>query len=118
MRGTPTKGHRLGGSAQHERRILANLVCQMVAAESVTTTQAKAKALRPVIEKTITKARRGDLHAKRQIMALVGDRETVARLVDDIAPRYADRNGGYTRIRKLGERRKGDNAPMARIEFV
>jgi large subunit ribosomal protein L17 len=97
--------------------MMANLVASLVAAEAIVTTEAKAKALRPVAERVITKARRGGLHNHRQILAYVGDQEIAAKLMDDVGPRYADRPGGYTRILKLGPR-KGDNAPMARIELV
>ncbi len=97
---------------------MANLVASLVAAEGITTTEAKAKALRPIAEKLITKARRGGLHNHRQVTsALAGDKEAAAKLMDEIGPRYADRNGGYTRILKVGPR-QGDNAPMARIELV
>jgi large subunit ribosomal protein L17 len=98
--------------------MMANLVASLVAAEGITTTEAKAKALRPIAEKLITKARRGGLHNHRQVTsALAGDKEAAAKLMDEIGPRYADRNGGYTRILKVGPR-QGDNAPMARIELV
>lgn len=97
--------------------MLANLVASLIAAEAVVTTQAKAKALRPVAEKVITKARKGDLHSQRQVLAFVRDEDMVFKLFNEIAPRYMDRPGGYTRILKLGPRH-GDNAPMARIELV
>jgi large subunit ribosomal protein L17 len=117
MQGTPRKGRRIGGSAAHQRLIMANLVASLVAAEGITTTEAKAKALRPIAEKVVTKAKKGDLHNKRLVQAYIQDREMTAKLFDDIAPRYMARSGGYTRILKLGPRH-GDNAPMARIEFV
>ena len=117
MQGTPRKGRRFGGSSSHQRLLMANLVSSLIAAEAIVTTEAKAKALRPVAEKVITKARRGGLHNHRQIIAYLGDQEIAAKLVDDVGPRYADRPGGYTRILKLGPRH-GDNAPMARIELV
>jgi len=103
--------------------MMANLVASLVAAEALVTTEAKAKALRPVAEKVITKAKRASLdpeqrlHQIRQVQSYLGDREMTAKLFDDIGPRYVDRNGGYTRILKLGPRH-GDNAPMARIELV
>jgi len=97
--------------------MMANLVASLIAAESITTTEAKAKAVRPIAEKIITKAKKGGLHNHRQVVAFLRDREMAARLFDEIAPRYTDRAGGYTRILKVGPRH-GDNAPMARIELV
>jgi large subunit ribosomal protein L17 len=97
--------------------MMANLVASLIAAEGIETTEAKAKALRPVAEKMITKARKGGLHNHRQILAFLGDQEIAAKLMDDVGPRYVDRSGGYTRILKLGPR-YGDKAPMARIELV
>jgi large subunit ribosomal protein L17 len=123
MQGRPRKSRRFGGDAAHQRLMMANLVASLVAAESLVTTEAKAKALRPVAEKVITKAKRANadpevrLHNIRLVQAYLGDREMTAKLFDEIGPRYADRNGGYTRIMKLGPRH-GDNAPMARIELV
>jgi len=117
MPGTPKKGRRFGGDAAHQRLMFANLVSSLVAAEGIVTTEAKAKALRPIAEKVITKAKKGGLHRHRQVVSYLGDKEAAAKLFDDIGPRYADRNGGYTRILKLGPR-QGDNAPMARIELV
>jgi len=114
---TPTKGRRLGGSSSHQKSMLANLAASLFAAEAIETTEAKAKALRPVAEKLITKASKGGLHRHRQIVSQIGDIEIAQKLIDDIGPRYADRPGGYTRILKLGPRH-GDNAPMARIELV
>jgi large subunit ribosomal protein L17 len=117
MQGTPKKGARFGGSSSHQRLMMANLVASLIAAEGIVTTEAKAKALRPVAEKVITKARKGGLHNHRQILSYLGDQEIAAKLMDEVGPRYADRPGGYTRILKLGPR-QGDNAPMARIELV
>ena len=123
MPATPKKGRRFGGTSQHQRLMMANLVASLVAAEGIVTTEAKAKALRPVAEKVITKAKRAEanpdskLHQIRQVQSYLGDREMTAKLFEEIGPRYADRNGGYTRILKLGPRH-GDNAPMARIELV
>ena len=117
MPGTPKKGRRFGGDAAHQRLMFANLAASLFAAEAIVTTEAKAKALRPIAEKLITKARKGGLHQHRQVVAYLGDKEMTSKLFDDIAPRYADRPGGYTRILKLGPRH-GDNAPMARIELV
>ena len=123
MPATPRKSKRFGGDAAHQRLMMANLVASLVAAEAIVTTEAKAKALRPVAEKMITKAKRAAvdpevrLHQLRQVLAYLGDREMTSKLFDEIGPRYADRNGGYTRILKLGPRH-GDNAPMARIELV
>jgi large subunit ribosomal protein L17 len=114
---TPTKGPRLGGSAAHQRLILANLATSLFEHGAITTTQAKAKRLRPLAEKLVTKAKRGDLHARRQVMATVRDKSVVHVLFTEIGPRMQARDGGYTRITKLGPR-KGDNAPMARIELV
>ena len=122
MPATPKKGRRFGGSSQHQRLMMANLVASLVAAEGLVTTEAKAKALRPVAEKLITKAKKAQdgpmrVHRIRQIQGYLGDREMTHKLVNDVAPRYLERNGGYTRILKLGGR-DGDNAQMARIELV
>jgi large subunit ribosomal protein L17 len=114
---TPTKGRSLGGSSSHQKSMMANLAASLFAAEAIETTEAKAKALRPVAEKLITKASKGGLHRHRQIVSQIGDVEIAQKLIDDIGPRYVDRPGGYTRILKLGPRH-GDNAPMARIELV
>jgi len=114
---TPTKGPRLGGGSSHERLILANLATALFEHGHITTTLAKAKRLRPVAERLVTKAKRGDLHARRQVMTVVRDKTVVHGLFTEIGPRYANRAGGYTRIVKLGPR-KGDNAPMAVIELV
>ena len=117
MPATPKRGRRFGGSSAHQKSMMANLVASLIAAEAITTTEAKAKAVRPIAEKIITKAKKGGLHNHRQIVAFLRDREMAARLFDEIAPRYTDRAGGYTRILKVGPRH-GDNAPMARIELV
>ncbi len=114
---TPRKGKRFGGDAAHQKAMMANLAASLFAAEAIETTEAKAKALRPVAEKLITKARKGDLHSHRQIVAYLRDLEIAQKLIDDIGPRYQDRPGGYTRILKLGPR-EGDRAPMALIELV
>ena len=113
----PRKSKRFGGDAGHQRLLMANLVSSLIAAEGIVTTEAKAKALRPVAEKVITKARKGGLHNHRLILAYLGDQEITAKLMDEIGPRYEGRQGGYTRILKLGPR-KSDNAAMARIELV
>ncbi len=117
MPATPKRGRRFGGSSAHQKSMMANLVASLIAAEAITTTEAKAKAMRPIAEKIITKAKKGGLHNHRQVVAFLRDREMAARLFDEIAPRYTDRAGGYTRILKVGPRH-GDNAPMARIELV
>jgi len=117
MRGTPRRGRRLGGDSAHQKAMLGNLVASLVAAESLVTTEAKAKALRPVAEKCITAAVKGGVHRQRQVVALMRDKDMAHKLFDEIGPRYVDRHGGYTRILKLGPR-QGDNAPMARIELV
>ena len=114
---TPTKGPRLGGGPAHERHILANLVTSLFEHDSITTTETKAKRLRPLAERLITFAKRGDLHARRRVMTVVRDKGVVHRLFVEIAPDMAERQGGYTRITKIGAR-KGDNAPMAVIELV
>jgi large subunit ribosomal protein L17 len=107
----------MGGDAAHQKAMLGNLVASLVAAESLVTTESKAKMMRPVAEKCITAARKGGVHQHRQVVALIRDRDMAHKLFHEIAPRYADRPGGYTRILKLGPR-PGDNAPMARIELV
>ena len=117
MPARPRRGRRFGGSSQHQKLMMANLVASLIAAEGITTTEAKAKAMRPVAEKMITKARRGGVHNHRQVVKFLGDREMASKLFDEVGPRYEDRPGGYTRIIKLGPRH-GDNAPMARIELV
>jgi large subunit ribosomal protein L17 len=113
----PTKGPRLGGSPAHQRLILANLATSLFQHGKITTTEAKAKRLRPYAERLITKAKRGDLHNRREIQKVIRDRETVHRLMHEIGPFFADRNGGYTRITKTVPR-QGDNAPMAVIELI
>ena len=113
----PAKGARLGGSPAHERIILANLASQLFEHGKIVTTEAKAKRLRPVAEKLITKAKRGDIHARREVLKTVRDKGVVHVLFTEIAPTFTDRPGGYTRITKVGPR-KGDNAPMALIELV
>ena len=117
MPATPRRGRRFGGSSAHQKSMMANLVASLIAAEAITTTEAKAKALRPIAEKMITKAKKGGLHNHRQVVSFLRDREMATKLFDEIGPRYTDRPGGYTRILKVGPRH-GDNAPMARIELV
>ncbi len=114
---TPTKGHRLGGSPAHERHILANLATALFQHGRIITTEAKARRLRPVAERLITFAKRGDLHARRHVLTVVTDQGVVHRLFTEIAPEFSERDGGYTRITKIGPR-KGDNAAMAVIELV
>ncbi|UOX86586.1 50S ribosomal protein L17 [Amycolatopsis sp. FBCC-B4732] len=114
---TPTKGARLGGSSAHERLILANLATQLFEHGKITTTEAKAKRVRPLAEKLITKAKRGDLHNRRQVQKVVRDKDVVHKLFAEIGPHFAERAGGYTRITKTMPR-KGDNSPMAVIELV
>jgi large subunit ribosomal protein L17 len=113
----PTKGPRLGGGPAHERLILANLATSLFEHGRITTTEAKAKRLRPLAERLITFAKRGDLHARRRVLTVVRDKSVVHTLFTEIGPQYAGRPGGYTRITKIGPR-KGDNAPMAVIELV
>lgn len=113
----PPKGPRFGKSPGHDRLMMANMAAHLFASEGITTTEAKAKRLRPYAEKLITKAKKGGVHNHRQVVSRLHDKEMAAKLFDDIAPRYTDRDGGYLRILKLGPR-KGDNAPMARIELV
>jgi large subunit ribosomal protein L17 len=114
---TPKRGPRLGAGPAHQRHMLANLASDLYRHGRITTTVAKAKTLRPYAERLITKAKRGDLHARRQVLAKLHDRDVVAYLFEEVAPRFAERDGGYTRILKLGPR-AGDNAPMAIIELV
>jgi large subunit ribosomal protein L17 len=114
---TPTKGPRLGGGPAHERLILANLATSLFEHKRITTTEAKAKRLRPLAERLVTFAKRGDLHARRRVLTVVRDKSVVHELFVEIAPQMAERQGGYTRITKIGPR-KGDNAPMAVIELV
>ena len=113
----PKKGARLGGSPAHQKLILANLAKALFEHDKITTTEAKARLLRPYAERLITKAKKGDLHNRRQVLAVLRDKDIVFRLFDEIAPNYENRPGGYTRIIKAGNR-KGDNAPMAVIELV
>jgi large subunit ribosomal protein L17 len=113
----PTKGARLGGSPAHQRLIMANLATQLFEHGRILTTEAKAKRLRPLAEKLITKAKRGDIHSRRLVLTTVRDKGVVHTLFTEIAPSLAEREGGYTRITKVGPR-KGDNAPMALIELV
>jgi large subunit ribosomal protein L17 len=114
---TPTKGRRLGGSPAHQRHMMANLATALFEHGRITTTEARARRLRPVAERLITFAKRGDLHARRQVLTTVTDRTVVHTLFTEIAPTFENRAGGYTRITKIGPR-KGDNAPMAVIELV
>jgi len=113
----PKKGPRLGGSPAHQRLIVSNLATQLFEHGRITTTEAKARVLRPVAEKLITKAKKGDLHNRREVLKTIRDKGVVHTLFTDIAPTFAERPGGYTRITKIGPR-KGDNAPMAVIELV
>jgi len=123
MPATPRRARNFGGSSQHQKLMMANLTASLIAAEAIETTEAKAKALRPIAEKLITKAKKAQedsplrVHRIRQIQGYLGDKEMTAKLVNEVAPKYASRNGGYTRILKLGTR-QGDAAPMARIELV
>ena len=114
---TPTKGPRLGGGPAHERMLLANMARSLFINKSITTTEVKAKRLRPIAERLVTFAKRGDLHSRRRVLQSITDRSVVHELFVNIAPQVAERQGGYTRITKLGFR-KGDNAPMAVIELV
>jgi large subunit ribosomal protein L17 len=114
---TPTKGPRLGGSPAHEKLLLANLATELFRHGKIKTTETKAKRLRPLAEQLITKAKRGDLHARRRVLTVVKDKDVVYALFEQIAPRYGNRPGGYVRITKTGPR-KGDAAPMAVIELV
>jgi large subunit ribosomal protein L17 len=114
---TPTKGARLGGSAAHQKHLLANLATALFEHGKITTTEAKARRLRPYAERLITFAKRGDLHARRQVLTVVTDKGVVHTLFTEIGPQFAERDGGYTRITKIGPR-KGDNAPLAVIELI
>jgi large subunit ribosomal protein L17 len=114
---TPTKGHRLGGSPAHQRHMMANLATALFEHGKITTTEARARRLRPLAERLITFAKRGDLHARRQVLTVVTDKRVVHNLFADIGPGFASRDGGYTRITKIGPR-KGDNAPLAVIELI
>jgi large subunit ribosomal protein L17 len=113
----PKKGPRLGSGPSHERLMLGGLASQLFQHGRITTTEAKAKALRPLAEHLITFAKRGDVHARRQVLKAVPDRDVVHKLFAEIGPRFAERSGGYTRILKLGQR-KGDGAAMALIELL
>src|SRR5690554_6522089 len=113
----PSKGPRLGGGPAHERLLLGNLAASLFTHKSIKTTETKAKRLRPVAERLITFAKRGDLHARRRVMSVIRDKSGVQELFTEIAPLVAEREGGYSRITKLGPR-KGDNAPMVQIELV
>jgi len=115
---TPTKGPRLGGSPAHERLMLANLATSLFKHGRITTTETKAKRLRPLAEQLITKAKRGDLHSRRRVLTVVRDKDVVFTLFDQIAPRFANRPGGYTRIVKQHYRRLGDAGPTAIIEIL
>ena len=117
MPGTPTKSKRFGGSAAHQRLMFANLAASLFAAEGIVTTEAKAKALRPIAEKLITKARKGGLHNHRQVVSYMLDKDMAHKLFEEIAPRYEGRPGGYTRILKLGPRRS-DATEMVFLELV
>jgi large subunit ribosomal protein L17 len=114
---TPKKGRRLGGSPAHQRLMLSNLATQLFEHGRITTTETRARTLRPLAEKLITKAKKGDLHNRREVLKTVRDKSVVHTLFTEIAPTFAERPGGYTRITKIGPR-KGDNAPMAVIELV
>ena len=114
---TPKKGARLGGSASHQKKILANLAAQLIEHGAIKTTDAKAKLLRPYVEKIITKAKKGTVADRRNVLKLITDKEVVAYLFNELAPKFEGRNGGYTRIIKL-ENRKGDNAPISQISLV
>ena len=117
MPATPKRGQRFGGDAAHQKAMFGNLVASLVAAEAIVTTEAKAKALRPIAEKMITKAKKGGVHNQRRVVAFIRDKDMAHKLFSEIGPRYAGRPGGYTRILKLGPR-PGDTAPMARIELL
>ena len=117
MLGTPRKGKRFGGDAAHQKAMMANLVASLIAAEGIVTTEAKAKALRPIAEKVVTKAKKGGVHNHRQVVSFLRDKDMAHKLFEEIGPRYAGRNGGYTRILKLGQR-QGDGAPLALIELM
>lgn len=113
----PKKGRRLGGDSAHQRSILANLARDLIEHERIKTTQAKAKQVQPLVDKLVGLAKRGDLHARRQALAIIPDRDVVHKLFSEIGPRYEDREGGYCRVVKIGPR-LGDAAPMAIIELV
>ena len=113
----PKKGARLGSNPKHQRLMLSNLASSLFEHERITTTEAKAKMLRPYAEKLITKAKKGSVHHRRQVLSVIQDRDIVHKLFSDIGPRFVDRNGGYTRILKIGPR-NGDAAPMVLMELV
>lgn len=113
----PKKGPRLGGSASHQNAMLANLARAVITNGRITTTETRAKMAQPVVDRLITYGKAGDVHSRREALKVIGDRNTIHRLFDEVAPRYSDRDGGYTRILKLGPR-QGDNAPMVLLEFV
>ena len=115
--GAPKKGRRFGGDAAHQKAMFGNLAASLIAAEAIVTTEQKAKALRPIVEKLVTKAKKGGVYRQRDVIAFMRDKDMAHKLFEEIGPRYVDRPGGYTRILKLGPRH-GDNAQMARIEFV
>ena len=117
MPATPKKGPRFGGDAAHQKAMFGNLVASFIAAEGLVTTEAKAKALRPIVEKCITKAKKGGVYRQRDVVAFIRDKDMAHKLFDEIGPRYADRPGGYTRILKLGPRRS-DATEMVLIELV
>ncbi|MDY6794492.1 MAG: 50S ribosomal protein L17 [Actinomycetota bacterium] len=113
----PKRGRRLGGNSSHQKAMMANLAKDLIEYERIRTTKTKAKAVQPLVDKLVGLAKRGDLHARRQALAIISDRDVVHKLFDDIGPRYEEIGGGYTRVVKIGPR-KGDAAPMAIIEFV
>ena len=113
----PKKGRRLGGSASHQKAMMANLARSLIEYERLETTQTRAKEVQPLVDKLVGLAKRGDLHARRQALAIIHDRGVIHKLFDELGPRYSDREGGYSRVVKTGPR-KGDAAPMAVIEFV
>jgi large subunit ribosomal protein L17 len=113
----PTKGKRLGGSSSHEDQIIANLIKSVLEHEKIETTITKAKIAKPYLEKVITKAKSGKLHDRRQVLKIINDKSLVTKLFDDIAPKYEERDGGYTRITKTGHRR-GDGTELAFIELI
>ena len=117
MPATPKKGRRFGGDAAHQKAMFGNLVASLIAAEAIVTTEAKAKHLRPIAEKMVTKAKKGGVHNHRQVVAYIRDKEMASKLFDEIGPRFTDRPGGYTRITKIGTRR-GDAAPVSVVELT
>jgi large subunit ribosomal protein L17 len=113
----PKKGHRLGGSASHQKALIANLARQVILNGRITTTETRAKMAKPVVERLVTYGKKGDVAARREALKVINDRDVIHRLFSEIAPRYEGRNGGYTRILKLGPR-QGDNAPMVILELL